>query len=625
MQATTASMARQRGLMRPLMALALATLALASSAGTAPARTTYRIIPLSPTGGNADINARGQVAFTELIADTPRAKFYDGHVVRDLGTLGGAGALIAALNEAGQVAGTSSTGTTDHAFRWSKQTGMIDLAAPGTGPSFATDINNKGWVTGGAVFPGQPGSHGFRWTPRTGMVDLGAVNMSSIAYALNDSGTVVGEAVAVGSTNSVAVMWPGGRPGPVLLTTSPTPASAARDINNAGQIVGNGAPAPGFADIPFLWSPSTGLVDLNISPPVAPTQINEKGVVIGAPLLIQESRGFVWTRATGGIIFGAEGEVTSADDLNNRGQVVGGFNGRAFVWTQAEGVVDLNTRIPSAPPGLVLTRGIAISDNGTIVAASNTGRVLLVPGRSGHHEAPLPAPIKLTGAPRVGALLSFSAAFRDADLRDTHKATWSWGDGSHSVGTVSTSRGAGNVSGQHAWRKAGTYTVRLTLADSGGKRSTVQRTVVVSASGAYVSGEGSFLSPADAYKGGASRPALASFVFASEAAGARQAQGEALIRFHVGNLAFHSSRYDTLTVDGGRVQYGGTGSVNGRDGYRFLLSASAGAKSGGMDRFRIRISHMEPGAKAEVVDYDNGVGSEGSVVAAEGAIEVVTQ
>ena len=49
----------------------------------------------------------------------------------------------------------------------------------------------------------------------------------------------------------------------------------------------------------------------------------------------------------------------------------------AFLWTQADGMVDLNTRLRGAANGLILASAIAIADNGSIVANANTGLVLL--------------------------------------------------------------------------------------------------------------------------------------------------------------------------------------------------------------------------------------------------------
>lgn len=138
-------------------------------------------------------------------------------------------------------------------------------------------------------------------------------------------------------------------------------------------------------------------------------------------------RGFAWTRETGPVEIGAPAVDSQAVDLNNEGQVVGSIASRAFVWTRAGGSIDLNIRVRNAPPGLVLNRANAINDAGTIVSNTNTGLVLLT------REAvsglrPLVGAIQVPDAPRAGALRSFPASFTDVDPRDTHMATWDWGD-----------------------------------------------------------------------------------------------------------------------------------------------------------------------------------------------------
>ena len=482
---------------------------------------------------------------------------------------------------------------------------MIDLAAPGSGYSSAAAINNKGWVTGSADFT--PGNRtAFRWTPGAGMVNLGSLGQNSAGVALNDAGIVVGASdTAPPGQGRQAVRWPGTTPIPI--TPEASPFASAFDINNAGQIVGDSISSA------FLWSPQDGFTDLGISYQDFPRaeQVTEKGVVLGNLYRTNGTIGFVWSRTTGAIALGTRSvDASVARDINSRGQVVGHYNYRAFVWTRTEGVVDLNTRLVNAPPGLRLVQAVAISDNGAIVAAGNTGLVLLVPQAGSQNAPPVAAPITLTGTPRVNALLSFSAAFTDVDLRDTHKAEWSWGDDSMTVGTVSEKNGAGNVSGQHAFQAAGIYTVRLTVTDSSGNSSTVQRTVVVCASSAAViAGEGSFISPRAAL-GREPHAGIAQFAFLLDA------NGKVAVQFEVGSMAFHGATINSVTLADARLRFSGTGTLNGSEGYRYTLTASDGAGAqDGKHRFGIRISHLDPVTKQEVVDYDNlAAAQEGSAV-----------
>ena len=621
---------RKPWLLRPLAAAAAASVAAMAAAAPAgaPGSTAsggtaaipnYRVIQLSPSSAFAEINVKGQVAFTEFSAGTgTRAKFYDGHTVRDLGTLGGPNANVGALNDYGQIAGSATVdaaGEVYHAYRWSKATGMVDLNPPGSGRSFGNAINNRGWVAGAvATAPGRSPLHAFRWTPASGVVDLGSFGNVSSASALNEAGTVVGysEGPELGILGR-AFRWTeaGGLQSLVSISSV---ASEGLDINEAGKIVGSASFDTSLSDQAFLWTPGGGLQEIGTAPSYLAfaQRINEKGLVTGqyysAPV---DPNGFIWSRDTGLQLIGTPGTDTSnTGDVNNLGQVVGSLNARAFAWTRAAGVVDLNTRIPGAPPELELWQAQAVSDNGSIAAVGNTGLVLLVPSAA-YHQAPVAAPIKLTGPTRVHSLLSFSSSFRDVDLRDTHKATWTWGDGASAAGTVSQAAGSGSVSGQYAYRKSGIYTVRLNILDSGGQGTSVERKLTVcGCSSGAVAGEGAFLSPQGASARDTKGGGVARFAFLSEATGTRARQGTALgaseVHFNTGKLNFRSTAVDSVTVDGKRVRYSGSGSVNGVGGYRFTLTALAGAGTA-KDRVHMRITHADAHSKAEVVDYDNGL------------------
>lgn len=375
-----------RQLLYPLAILSACTTAALAADGstTAPVATTYRIVHLSDdrTAVGVDINAKGQVAFSEAVGDSYRAKFYDGHIVRDLGTLGGPASTTVAVNDRGQVVGysrISQDSQINHAFRWSEGRGMIDLHGPGQEQvdSTAADINNRGQVAGTGPLP-------FRWSPQTGIQALVTLGAGGGANAINEAGMVAGFAGDPGGEpQALPARWT--RPDRIrILSNLGSRTSGARDINAAGHVVGNVPfpPQPFGAEHAFLWTPQKGLIDLGTGSGDFSTasKINDKGMVIGVlsgqPEFI---RGFVWTRHTGMIEIGGPDAASSrANDLNNRGQVVGNLEGAAYVWTRAGGVVDLNTRVPDAPPGLVLSDAVAISENGSIVVVSNTGLLLLV-------------------------------------------------------------------------------------------------------------------------------------------------------------------------------------------------------------------------------------------------------
>ncbi len=83
--------------------------------------------------------------------------------------------------------------------------------------------------------------------------------------------------------------------------------------------------------------------------------------------------------------------------------------------------------------------------------------------------------------------------------------------------------------------------------------------------------------------------------------GAQIPEGQTEFRFQAANLNFHSDRYDWLVLAGKRAQFKGDGSINGVEGFGFLLTAI----DDDTDRFRIKIWNV---ALDEVV-YDNKAGS----------------
>jgi len=626
------SWARRRGILFVLVAGTVAAVTTGSAAGTPAARTSYQVIQLSPDlGATGFINNRDQVVFTETRDGVFRPRLYDAGRVRELGTLGGTNAYAVGLNDHGQVVGASefSPGNaTTHAFRWTRGAGMIDLDPAGAADSVANAINNKGHVVGRAWFggPGSTALHAFHWTPQTGIVDLTPGASVSGASDINDAGTAVGfVGVPSGDPEGLPFRWTRSE-GVVPLTTFSSRGSDATDINAVGQITGTSTFPGQQGDRAFFWSRQDGIVNLGSGSGEQSEagRLNDKGLVIGVvedPFV--SIRPLAWTRAGGLLEFAGAGVDGVPRDVNNAGQVVGDLENRAFIWTRSGDVVDLNTRIPGAPAELVLRSARSISDGGSIVAYANTGLVLLAP-RGAHNAAPVAGPIQLSGQPRVNALLSFSVEFKDADPRDTHSATWTWGDGASEAGVVSAKHGAGSVSGQHVYRKAGIYTVRLVIRDSGGKTVAAERRVVVCGAGAHIAGEGAIMSPSTAGAGMQKHAVRATFAFLGDPA---RPQG-ARVRFNTVGLQFESTRILAQVVDGDRVRIQGSGAVNGKHGYDFTMSA--GRRTTGVgEQFHIRIVQRKNGAGDGVVVYDNQAAGnnagEGSAVESGGTLSLPTR
>ncbi len=206
---------------------------------------------------------------------------------------------------------------------------------------------------------------------------------------------------------------------------------------------------------------------------------------------------------------------------------------------------------------------------------------------------------------RTGKPVTALATFSDPDIGDTHTATWEWGDGTTSAGTVSDV--LQTVLGVHAYASAGIYTVKLTITDAAGASGSrsYQYTVVYDPHAGAVTGGGWIMSPAGSY---APNPSMARKATLEVSARYRRRSHtpEGETEFKLTGMDFHSRSYDWLVVSGTTARIRGAGTINGRGHYEFMVTAiDDRVGHGGVDKFRIRIWN------AAGVVYDNRRDSEG--------------
>ncbi len=219
--------------------------------------------------------------------------------------------------------------STDHAFRWTAATGMVDLGTLGGTDSWATAVSANGSViagyselTGNPTFNGNPVSDAFRWTAATGMVNLGTLGGTADAngtgsYAIGisaDGSTIVGFSVLADNSTDHAFRWTQVT-GMVDLGTLGGTNSYAQAVSATGKIIVGGSETTGNATTDaFRWTQATGMQDLNTL--LANAGVNMSGI-----------------------------QLTSANGISQNGQYVAGvgvFSGitEAFLVSYMDGTVD---------------------------------------------------------------------------------------------------------------------------------------------------------------------------------------------------------------------------------------------------------------------------------------------
>lgn len=343
-----------------------------------------KIVLLNSTGGNAlqsNLNALPEKSFFPQTQTGVTPFPHDGsrtaprYFITDLGTLGGTESFAYAVNDYGQVVGTSRMlgDTSNHSFLYTKGK-MIDLyplnsqEVQTVGP---TSINNAGQIASGTIVNGiyvpaildsatgqltligslggvtdynfngvatsvngegnatgysyldSLNRHGFLHNNNV-TTDIGSFGGYSAGLAINDENQIAGFASDAYNGVAHAFVYTDG----VMTNLDSSTESYAQDVNNQGQVVGQFFQPPA-GDHAFLYSQGN-FTDLGLagSSETIAYAINNHGQIVGITFIAGKQSAFIVQNTEildlNDLIPSSFGwELTTAFDVNNQGQIVG--------------------------------------------------------------------------------------------------------------------------------------------------------------------------------------------------------------------------------------------------------------------------------------------------------------
>lgn len=293
--------------------------------------------------------------------------------IQDLGNLGQGTYEATAMSADGEVVigYYYLGGNVRRAFRWTEATGMQDISMP-WGETWATAISSDGGTIVGYGKNYLNLERAFRWAETTGRQDLGTLGGSTAnAMAVSADGSVIVGYAASFDGQSRAFRWTSVTGMQDLGTLGGWRSEATAVSADGTVVVGFSIDASGQGRA-FRWTSVTGMQALEEqSPPIAtyPYAVSSDGSAIVG---LGSYRAFRWTAETGvQVILTSDGSLSRATSVSADGNVVAGFQSKAFenwafCWTPDEG-----TRFIVGPGNDWITEPVYVSADGSTLIGSD--------------------------------------------------------------------------------------------------------------------------------------------------------------------------------------------------------------------------------------------------------------